>query len=148
MALDCYVQIKNIQGESAAENHEDWIACDAFSLSASSRSGDSTELRDFTFSHRIDKASPKLAMACCTDEDLEEVVVHLVEEGNVYMEYTLLPGTKGRKDANVLRVTSVTPAGDDNTKGRPSETVTIGYGKIVWKYTEGNIEGEYDASLS
>lgn len=148
MALDCFVQFAKIVGESKVKGHETWIECQSFSVGVTSRGGHTTELQEFTFTHKIDKASPKLAQACCTDEDLIKVVIHLLEEGKLYMEYTLEPGKRSTgADAHVLRVASVLPAGDATCKGRPSEEVKIRYGKLKWKYAEGNIEGSYDASV-
>ncbi|MFH0878438.1 MAG: type VI secretion system tube protein Hcp [Lentisphaerota bacterium] len=149
MALDCLVKFKNIPGESQVTDHEDWIECQAFSVGVASSGGNTTELKDFSFTHKIDKASPKLVGACCGDEDLEEVTIHLLEEGTLYMEWKLLPGSRASgADANTLRVSSVIPSGDDTSVGRPSEKVTVRYGKIELTYSEGNIRAAYDASLS
>jgi len=148
MGLDCFVKFANIEGESKVKNHEGWIECQSFSVGVSSRGGHTTELQEFSFSHKIDKASPKLAQACCADEDLGKVVIHLLEEGKLYMEYTLEPGARSKgADAHVLRVASVNPAGSEGGEGRPAEDVSIRYGKLKWKYAEGNIEGSYDASV-
>ena len=149
MALDCFVKFAKIEGESKVRGHEGWIECQSFAVGVDSRGGHTTELEEFVFTHKIDKASPKLAQACCSDENLGRVVIHLLEEGKLYMEYTLEPGARSKgADAHVLRVASVRPSGDGTAEGRPSEEVKIRYGKLKWRYVEGNIEGSYDSSLT
>ena len=64
-------------------------------------------------------------------------------------KYVLSPGSKDSDaDAHVLRVTSVSPAGAMGDGDRPREDASIRYGKLVVTYSDGNIEGEYDASLT
>ena len=149
MAIDCYINISDIPGESKVEGYEDWIKADTFSIGVASGGGHSTELQELTFTHPIDKASAKLMDACCNDTDLSEVEIDLVEEGNMYIKYVLSPGSKDSgADAHVLRVTGTSPSGSMGDGDRPREDVSIRYGKLVVTYTDGNIEGEYDASLT
>ena len=149
MALDCYINISDIPGEAKVTGYEDWIKADSFTIGVSSSGGHTTELHDLSFVHPIDKASAKLVDACCNDTDLSEVEVDLVEESTMYMKYVFSPGSKGAgADAHVLRVTSVSPSGASGEGDRPREHVSIRYGKLKVTYSDGNIEGEYDASLS
>ena len=76
MALNMYLKIGDIEGESTDQAHEGWI--DVLSVSQSvtqpssalASSGRRTSQRvimqDFSVVKTIDKATPKLYLACCS----------------------------------------------------------------------------------
>jgi type VI secretion system secreted protein Hcp len=141
MAFDVFLKIATIPGESTDDKHADWIEVLSFEHgvdqpTAGSRSsggaatGQRVNHRDFRIVHALDKASPKLALACCKGEHIKEVLVQLCRatgDKTQYMEY---------KMADVI-VTQVVPIGDAaGEELLPLETVTFNYGKITWTYTE------------
>ncbi|OQW97181.1 MAG: hypothetical protein BWK77_02465 [Verrucomicrobia bacterium A1] len=149
MAIDCYIQITGIEGESTARGHEKWIKADGYTLGVESRGGHTTSLKDMVFTHPLDKATPKLVEACCNDTDIEKVKIHVLEEGREFIEYLLEPGQRGSgADAAVCRITAVIPTGNPGDSDRPREQVTVRYGKITVKYKDGNIEASYDSSTT
>lgn len=149
MAIDCYIEIPDCPGESAASDYADCIEADTISFGVSSRGGQSTELMELTFTHPIDKASPKLMESCVTDADLDAVTISMVEEGTAYMTIVLAAGSHASgADAATCRVTSVTTTGVSGAGDRPREQVSIRYGKLTVTYTSDNIEFEYDSSLT
>jgi type VI secretion system secreted protein Hcp len=141
MAFDAFIQIDGIPGESTDDAHADWIEVLSYSCgvtqpssgSASSGGGASAEradFQDFSIVKALDKASPKLALACADGTHISEIILELCRAGGdkvKYMEYKL-------SDA---MVTSVRPGGSSaGGEALPLEEVSFNYGKIEWTYTQ------------
>ncbi len=141
MAFDAFLKIDGIPGESSDEKHKDTIEILAYSTgisqkssaSASSGGGASSEradFQDFTIDKALDKASPKLALACADGTHIKEISLVLCRAGGdkvQYMEY---------KMSNCI-VSSHMPGGTKTgAEALPTETVSFNYGKIEWTYTQ------------
>lgn len=140
MAFDAFLKIDGIPGESSDDKHKEWIevlsyshgVSQASSGSASTGGGRSAERcnhSDFSIVKALDKASPKLALACCNGTHIKEVKLELCRaagDKTKYMEYKL-------SDAIV---SSVRPGGAaQGGETLPLEEVAFSYGKIEWTYT-------------
>lgn len=155
MAFDAFIKIDGIDGESTDEKHADWIEVKKFSTglnqqasaTASSVGGASSERADFhglTITKLIDKASPKLALACAAGTHIDSITLEICRAGDQkvkYMEY---------KMSNCI-IGSVTTSGGEEEF--PQEDVTIDFGKVEWAYTvqsrkgggaAGNVAGGWD----
>jgi type VI secretion system secreted protein Hcp len=138
MAFDAFLKIDGIPGESTDDKHKDWIevlsynwgASQPSSASASSSGGASHEranFQDFTIKKVLDKATPKMALACAGGDHIKSVTLELCRAGKdkvKYMEYKL---------TNCI-ISNITNAGGG--EGEPSETLAFNYGKIEWTYTQ------------
>jgi type VI secretion system secreted protein Hcp len=103
MAFDAFLKIDGIPGESTDDGHTDWIEVLSYSCgisqnasaSASSGGGATAERADFSelsIVKSLDKASPKLAVACADGTHIASVVLELCRAGGdklKYMEYKL-----------------------------------------------------------
>lgn len=139
--FDAFLKISTIPGESTDDKHKDWIEILSYSWgvnqahgggarsTAGSATGERVNHQDFTIVHMLDKASPKLFLACCKGEHIPDVTLALhraTGDKQKYMEY---------KMSDVI-ITSVQPAGD--SKGEetiPLEAINFNYGKIELTYT-------------
>jgi type VI secretion system secreted protein Hcp len=154
MAFDTFIKIDGIEGESTDDKHAGWIEVTSFnsglnqrtSATASSAGGASAEradFHDFSFTKQLDKASPKLALACADGTHVDSVLVEVCRAGTEkvkFMEY---------KMSNcIVSGVDITGGGDF-----PTENVSINYGKIEWAYTvqkrqgggaAGNVAGGWD----
>ena len=74
MAVDIHIKIDTIPGMSVVKGFEDQIQIESFSWGMSQTtnfavSGGGTagkvSMKDFNFTHLVDKATPKLMAACC-----------------------------------------------------------------------------------
>ncbi|MGD8833478.1 MAG: type VI secretion system tube protein Hcp [Desulfobacteraceae bacterium] len=142
MAFDAFIKIDGIEGESTDEKHAGWIEVTSYntglsqtvSSTASSAGGASAEradFHDFSITKQIDKASPKLAVACADGTHISSIVVELCRSGTdkvKFMEY---------KMTNCLISSTSTTGGGDF----PTENVTIDFGKIEWSYTQQKRKG-------
>jgi len=133
-----FLNIVGIDGESTDDKHEDWIEVlsynhgitqtSNFHSGAGGGAGKCTH-EDFIIAKLLDKASPKLAIACCNGERIPRVLLDLCQSGGdkqKFMEYEM---------EDVI-VASVRPSGaTDGQEGRPTEEISLRYGKIKFVYT-------------
>jgi len=140
MAFDAFVKVSTVPGESTDDKHKDWIEILSFSTGVSqpisavaSSAGGATSARcnhqDFTIVKYLDKASPKLALACATGEHIPDIKIELCRAGGdklKYMEYKL---------SDVV-VSSCASSGNTGGEDVPTESVSFNYGKIEWEYTQ------------
>lgn len=158
MAFDAFLKISTIPGESTDDKHKDWIEVLRFRHAISQSAGGERSTggaatsarcnhRPFLINKTLDKASPKLALACCKGEHIAEVkleVCRATGDKQVYMVYTL---------SDVIVASIARGANADQDSPLPIEEVTFDYGKIVWKYTQtdhrtgkpvGDVEANWD----
>jgi type VI secretion system secreted protein Hcp len=145
MPFDAFMKIENVPGESGDDKHQEWIEVLSYSCgidqprsqSASSHGSLSAERAEFAplvFIKALDKASPKLALACASGEPLPMATLEICRAGGdkqPYMEYKL---------TDVI-VSSIRPGGHGGGENIPLEEVSLTYGKIEWKYTQLKVAG-------
>jgi type VI secretion system secreted protein Hcp len=140
MAFDVFLKIATIDGESTDDKHQGWIELMSYhhgvsqpsagSPSAGPRGAGRSDHNAFTIVKALDKSSPKLFLACCKGEHINEVTIDLCRatgDKQKYMVYKL----------SDVMVQSVRPGGsakDENTV--PLEEVSFAYGKIEKEYIE------------
>ena len=141
MAFDAFLKIDGVPGESTDDKHKDWIEVLSYSTgvsqtpsgSASTAGGASSgraDFQDFSIVKALDKASPKIALACAQGKHIKEVKLELCRAGGdkvKYMEYKL---------SNCM-ITSYRPGGSAlGGETLPLEEVSFDFGKIEWTYTQ------------
>jgi type VI secretion system secreted protein Hcp len=139
MAVDMFIKIEGIDGESTDEKHDKWIELDSYSHgvaqahSGASRTGGRTggraDFEDFIITKTLDKATPDLNMYCCNGKHIPKIEVELclaTEDKHTFMKYEM---------EDVI-VASVSAGGSsESIETKPLETVTFAYGKFKWEYT-------------
>lgn len=145
MAIDVYLQIDGIKGESNDSLHKNWIECEGATWavtqpksSTSSTSGGHTaercEHRDIFISKISDLATPALLQSCSSGKTIPRAKLEFMRaDGNgervKYFEIEL---------ENVL-IGAVVPT---VTNGSVlSEQVSLKYSKVKWKYTQQKMSG-------
>lgn len=160
MAIDVYLHIDGIKGESADERHKDWIECHSVqwqvsqpkSATASTGGGHTAERcehSDITISKLADLASPILLQTCSAGKTIPKAHLEFMRadgqgERVKYFEIEI---------ENVL-IGSVTPSVSEGDI--LSESVGIKFSKVKWKYTQqkitggagGNTSGGWDLSTN
>jgi type VI secretion system secreted protein Hcp len=160
MAVDIFLKIATIDGESTDDKHKGEIEIQSYSWAVSqpatgsksaggAQAAQRADFADFTITKKLDKASPKLALACAAGEHIKEVTITLNRAGGdkqKYMEY---------KMSDVI-VSSYVPSGSEGGDV-PMESVSFNYAKIVSTYTEtdpstgkpkGNVSSGWDLKLN
>lgn len=145
MAIDVYLHIDGIRGESNDDRHKDWIECtsviwgvhqpkSATSSTGGGHTAERCEHGDFVITKLADLASPLLLQTCSMGRTIPKARLEFMRadgqgERIKYYEVEL---------ENVL-VGAVVPS----IKGGDilSEHVSLKYSKVKWKYTQQKIAG-------
>lgn len=141
MAFDVFMKIDGIPGESTDDKHKDWVEVVSFShgmeqpasATASSAGGATAERVNhgtFNVMHLLDKASPKLAEACCTGRHMKEVVIEACRAGGDKQKYLEI-----RLEQVVVAKVELKGSASSE-QGFPTEELRLNYGKIKWTYTQ------------
>ncbi len=158
MPADMFLKVEGIDGESTDDKHADWIEVLSFnqgvtqqaSSIASSSGGGATQRADFqdlSIAKLLDKATPKLLLACAKGEHIPTVKLELCRAGGDKMTYMEIEMT------NVI----ISSVGIGGGGGEATESVTFDYGKIKWNYIKqkradgspgGNIPAAWNLELN
>ena len=148
MAVDMFIKIDDIKGESRDKTHKDTIDVLAWSWgmsqSGSSHTGGGSgagkvNVQDISFTKYVDKSSPNLLRHCCTGKHLKQAVITVRKAGGSPLEYVKLTMSD-------LIVTSISTGGSGG-EDRLTENVTLNFGKFKFEYTPQNAKGSADATL-
>ena len=138
MPFDAFLKVATVPGESTDDKHKEWIEVLSYSWGASQTSGGSqsatgshagqrVDISDFSVVKQLDKASPKLFLACCTGEHIGVVTMELNKAGGDKQKYMTY------KFSDVL-VSSVRPGGSAQGDGLPLEEVSFKFSKVELEY--------------
>ncbi|GAA5126820.1 type VI secretion system tube protein Hcp [Luteolibacter yonseiensis] len=158
-ASDYYLKIEGIKGESVDSRHKDWIELDSFSwgvsnasLAGSGSGGMGTgkvSMQDFHFTMKVDKASPKLMLACATGKHIPSLQFAVSRMDGAsggttdYYVITLTDVLVSSYQSNSPQPTAGSPAGP------LTASVSFNFTKIKWDYIAPDKEVvsiEHDAS--
>ncbi|CAH0279221.1 Major exported protein [Massilia sp. Bi118] len=158
MAIDVYLQIDGIKGESADDKHKDWIECksvdwgviqpkSATSSTGGGHTAERCEHKEIELLKLADLASPVLLQTCSSGKTIPKAKFEFMRadgqgERIKYFEIEL---------ENVL-IGSITPAVKEGDFMH--EKVGLKFSKVKWKYTQqkigggsgGNTSGGWDLS--
>lgn len=144
MASDMFLKLDGIKGESTDDKHKDEIEISSFSWGASSSSSISSastgggvgkaSFSDFSFSKKVDIASPKLALISARGEHIATATFSIRKSGGAagqvdYQVYTM----------DTIYVTGIQVHGD--SAGEFYETLTLAPTKFKWEYKQQDAKG-------
>ena len=133
MAVDTFIKIGDIKGESSDAKHKDEVDTLSWSWGLSNTGGPGsgggggagkTTFQDLTFTHLLDRASPLLMKACATGQHLKDATLTARKAGKGQLEFLIVK-------MNDVVITSVALAGSGEP---PSENVTLQFAKIDLEY--------------
>ncbi|MBJ7310776.1 Hcp family type VI secretion system effector [Rugamonas sp. CCM 8940] len=145
MAIDVYLYIDGIKGESADDRHKDWIECKSVSwgveqpksATASTGGGHTAERcehRDIVISKLADLSSPILLQTCAAGRTIPKARFEFMRadaQGERVKYYEI-------EIENVL-IGAVSPSVDEGDI--LTEQVGFKFSKVRWKYTQQKITG-------
>ena len=150
MAVDMFMKIEGIPGESTDEAHTEWMELLSYgqglsqSVSGTSgtggRTGGRADFQHFSISKSIDSGTPDLAIYCASGKHIPKIEIELclaTEDKHTFMKYVM-------EDVIVSSVSQEASSG--STESRPTEEVTFAYGKLVWEYTPVDQKGAAGAA--
>jgi type VI secretion system secreted protein Hcp len=152
MAIDVYLQLEGIKGESADAQHKDWIECQTASWmvtqpqsASSSSSGGHTAERCFHTGIDLrkvtDLSTPILLQYCSMGKTIPSAKFEFYRADSLgqRIKYFAVELT------NIL-ITDVAP--EIHEGELMSEHVTLGYSKVKWLYTQQKIGGGARGSVA
>ena len=142
MAVDMFMKIGDIQGESKDKKHSKEIDVLSWSWGMSNSGSAHTgggggsgkvNVQDLTFTKYVDSASPKLMLACCNGKHYDDALLTVRKAGEKPVEYIKIKLTE-------VLVTSVTTGGSGG-EDRLTENVTLNFAKVHLDYTPQDDKG-------
>jgi type VI secretion system secreted protein Hcp len=148
MAVDMFIKIGDVKGESTDDKHKNEIDVLSWSWGAT-QSGTAgigggggagkVQLQDLTITKYIDKASPTLFKMCCDGTHIGTSVLTVRKAGGSALEYLKLTLDKAI-------VTSITTGGSGG-QDRLTENITLNFAKAKMEYTPQTEKGAGEASV-
>lgn len=137
MAMDMFIQIGSLAGESKDSVHAGKIDVLAWSWGMSNSgtchmgSGAGAgvvNVQDISFTKYIDMSTPELMLACCTGKHFTEAKLIMRKAGETPLEYLVIDLT----DVLIAAVSTGGSGGED----RLTENVVLNFGKVKLVYSE------------
>ncbi|HVK55743.1 MAG TPA: type VI secretion system tube protein Hcp [Burkholderiales bacterium] len=148
MAVDMFLKIDDIKGESRDSKHAGMIDILAWSWGMS-QSGTThggggggagkVSVQDISITKYVDKASPGLMLACCNGKHYKEAVLTVRKAGEKPLEYLKIT----MKEIIVSAVSTGGSGGED----RLIENVTLNFAEFKTEYTPQKADGTGDAAI-
>jgi type VI secretion system secreted protein Hcp len=149
MALDQFMKIDALKGESKDKVHKDSIDVLAWSWGASNSGtahvgggagAGKVNVQDLSFTKWVDKSSPDLLQACCTGKHFGSATLIVRKAGGTPLEYVKVTLTP----AMITAMTTGGSGGED----RLTENITLNFGKVKFEYVEQLANGAKGATPS
>ena len=148
MAVDMFIKIGDVKGESTDDKHKNEIDVLSWSWGAT-QAGTSgigggggagkVQLQDLTITKYIDKASPTLFKMCCDGTHIGTATLVVRKAGGSALEYLKIT-------LDTAIVTSITTGGSGG-QDRLTENITLNFAKIKMEYTPQTAKGAGEASV-
>lgn len=149
-ALDCFLEIDGIKGESNDKQLKDHIELLSYSFGANQGGtmaygggggAGKVSLQDFHFTKRCDKATPDLFLACSNGKHIPKAELKVRKAGgeqSIYFKATF---------EDVL-VSSQTVSGQGSGDSIPTETISFNFSKLTMHYAGQDAKGKVGAFVS
>jgi type VI secretion system secreted protein Hcp len=142
MAVDMFLKIKGIEGESKDDKHKDWIDVLSWGWGATQQGSagqmggagaGKVNVQDLHVTKPVDKSSPDLFLKCATGEHYDDAVLACHKAGGSPLEYLKITMTE-------VFITSVQHGGSQGGDALV-ENVTLNFAKVKVEYTEQTDKG-------
>ncbi len=149
MAVDAFLKIETIEGESNDAKHKAEIDVESWSWGESQMGthaggggggAGKVSMQDFHFVMKINKASPKLMLACATGEHIKKAVLTCRKAGKEQQEFLTVTMSD-------LLVSSYQTGGSGQGGIVPSDQISLNFSKIEFDYKEQKADGTLGGSV-
>ena len=143
MAVDYFLKIDGIEGESADSKHKNEIMLESWSWGetnsgsaahASGMGAGKVNMQDFHFVMHVNKATPKLMLACASGEHIKKAVLICRRAGKDQQEYL-------KVQMEDLIVSSYNTGGSAHSDAIPLDQISLNFSKIEMEYKQQNQDG-------
>lgn len=142
-AVDYFLKIDGIQGESQDDKHKNEIPLESWSFGESNAGSFShgtgggagkVQMQDFHFVKKVDKSGPKLFLACAQGEHIGSALLTCRKAGKDQQEYLKVT----LKD---VLVSSYRTSGSGGSDIVPLEEISLNFSAIKVEYKEQKADG-------
>ena len=146
-AVDYFLKIEGIAGESMDSKHKGEIDVESWSWGAANRGSHATgsgggagkvEMQDFHFSMRENKSSPLLMLACATGQHIKSAQLTCRKAGTDQQEFLTIKFTD-------LLVSSFQTGGHAGGDVIPEDQISLNFSKIEYEYKPQKADGTLDS---
>ena len=147
-AVDYFLKIDGIPGESKDSNHADeiqleswsWGETNSWSMSSGGGGGaGKVSVQDFSFTMTVNKASPELFLACAQGKHIDSAKLTCRKAGTDQQEYFKITFT-------TVLISSYQTGGSGGDI-IPVESITFNFEKMEYSYTPQKEDGSLDAEV-
>jgi type VI secretion system secreted protein Hcp len=157
-AVDYFLKVDGIEGESTDSKHKNEIDLLSWSWGESQMGthsggggggGGKVSMQDFHFVMKVNKASPKLMLACATGEHIGKAVLVCRKAGGSQQEFFTVTMSD-------LLVASYQTGGSGSSDIVPTDQISLNFSKIEFDYKPqdakgglgGSVKSGYDLKLN
>jgi len=148
MAVDMFLKLEGIKGESVDSKHADEIDVLGYSWGVEQTSSahygagggaGKAHFKDVSIDKRVDSATPNLMLFCASGKHIAKGLLTVRKAGETPLEYLKIKLTD-------LIITS--SASNGHANDMPMETVTLSAAKVEFEYTPQKKDGSGGAAVS
>jgi type VI secretion system secreted protein Hcp len=148
MAVDYFLKIAGIEGESPDSKHKNEIQLESWSWGETQQGGHAAgggggagkvAMQDFHFVMKVNKATPKLMLACANGEHIKEAILSVRKAGKEQQDYLKIT-------LNDLLVSSYQTGGSHGDVV-PSDQISLNFSKIQFEYKEQKPDGTLGSAV-
>ena len=148
-AVDYFLKIDGVQGESQDKAHKNEIEIESFSWGATqsgtaSRGGGmgagKVQMQDFHLVMKVNKASPKLMLACAQGEHIKSAILTCRKAGKEQQDYMKVTFSD-------LLVSSYQTGGSEGADVLPMDRISLNFSKVEIEYKEQKADGSLGGAI-
>ncbi|HEY0007061.1 MAG TPA: type VI secretion system tube protein Hcp [Pyrinomonadaceae bacterium] len=142
-AVDYFLKIEGVDGESHDSKHKGEIDLESFSWGESQTGSHAAgggggagkvAMQDFHFVMRVNKASPKLMLGCATGEHFKKAVLICRKAGKEQQEFL-------KVTMSDVLISSYQTGGSAHGETLPMDQCALNFAKIEFEYKEQKADG-------
>jgi len=143
MAVDYFLKLDGIDGESKDSKHSGEIDLESFSWGETQTGSHAfgggggagkVQMQDFHFVMKANKSSPKLLLACAEGEHIKKAVLTCRKAGKEQQEFLKITMSD-------LLVSSFQISGSSHGDEVPTDQVSLNFSKIEYEYKDQKADG-------
>jgi type VI secretion system secreted protein Hcp len=147
-AVDYFLKIDGIPGESNDSKHKNEIELESWSWSEINEGtheggggggAGKVDMADFEFKMKVNKASPKLFLACATGDHIKEALLTCRKAGKEQQEYLKIKFSE-------LLISSY-QTGGSKADVVPTDAIKFNFAKIEFNYSPQKADGKLDSPV-
>src|SRR5712692_3292016 len=140
---DYFLKLDGVEGEAQDSKHKNEIDLESWSwgetqtgthVAGGGGGAGKVAMQDFHFVMRVNKASPKLMLACATGEHIKKAVLTCRKAGKEQQEFLKI-------ELDDLLIASYQTGGSGHSDIVPTDQVSLNFAKILFEYKEQKADG-------